>query len=94
MCTPTAIDQADMARMPFVGLQGIVSAARGSYFTRDEKCAFALMEMWHRAYGPAPEAYDLIWQVVFGDERPVPAGLQAPSEAWPAIAARRPWVGF
>jgi hypothetical protein len=52
------------------------------------------MEMTHRAFGPVSGANELLWQVVFGDERPVPIGLQAPSKSSPKAAKQRLRAGI
>lgn len=51
--------------------------------------ATALLEMIERTHGTHPETPALVWQVVFGDERPAPVGFQSPSNAHPSRVKRR-----
>lgn len=52
--------------------------------TSDEERVFVLMELLYRTLGPRPGYGELCWQLVFGDTRPYPGELVAPSQ-WATI---------
>lgn len=53
-------------------------------YPNDEERVFVLMELLYRTFGPRAGYGELCWQLVYGDTRPCPGELIAPSQ-WARI---------